>query len=123
MSSKIFYSGLYSSEGNLADCANLFLRHSEIPKLSPGKAATCEGKLTVEECLQSLQSFKENKLPGNDGLTVEFYKTFWGILGKLLVESLNCAFDHGELSNSQKQAIITLIEKKGKDRRQFQTGD
>ena len=38
----------------------------------------------------------------NDGLTVEFYETFWGILGKLLVESLNCAFDHGDLSNSQK---------------------
>ena len=103
----------------MPDCANLFLRHSEIPKLSPEKAATCEGKLAVEECLHSLQSFKENKSPGNDGLTVEFYKTFWGILGKLLVESLNCAFDHGELSNSQKQAIITLIEKKGKDRRQI----
>ena len=114
-----FYTGLYDSEDNLPDYANLFLRHSEIPKLSPEKASTCEGKLTVEECLQSLQSFKENKSPGNDGLTVEFYKTFWGILGELLVESLNCAFDHGELSNSQKQAIITLIEKKGKDRRQI----
>ena len=114
-----FYTVLYDSEGNVPDCANLFLRHPEIPKLSSEKAATCEGKLTVEECLQSLQSFKENKSPGNDGLTVEFYKTFWGILGKLLVESLNCAFDYGELSNSQKQAIITLIEKKGKDRRQI----
>ena len=114
-----FYTGLYVSEDNLPDYANLFLRHSEIPKLSPEKAATCEGKLTVEECLQSLQSFKENKSPGNDGLTVEFYKTFCGILGELLVESFNCAFDHGELSNSQKQAVITLIEKKGKDRRQI----
>ena len=46
-------------------------------------------------------------------------QTFWGVLGKLLVESLNCAFDYGELSNSQKQAIITLIEKKGKDKRQI----
>ena len=73
----------------------------------------------MEECLHSLQSFKENKSPGNDGLTVEFYKTFWGILGNLLVESLNCALDHGELSDSQKQAIITLTEKKGKDRRQI----
>ena len=36
-----------------------------------------------------------------------------------MVESLNCAFDHGELLNSQKQAIITLAEKKGKDRRQI----
>ena len=67
-----FYTGLYDSEGNVPDCANLFLRHPEIPKLSSEKAATCEGKLTVEECLQSLQSFKENKSPGNDGLTVEF---------------------------------------------------
>ena len=79
--------------------------------------ATCEGKLTVEECLESLQSFKENKSPSNDSLTVEIYETFWGSLGKLLVESLNCAFNHGELSNSQRQEIIMLIEKKGKDRR------
>ena len=39
-----FYTDLYDSEGSLPDCANLFLRHSEIPKLSPEKAATCEGK-------------------------------------------------------------------------------
>ena len=119
-----FYTGLYDSEDLVPDCANLFLRHPEFPKLSPEKAATCEGKLTVEECLHSLQSFKENKSSGNDGLTVEFFKTFWGILGKLLVESLNCAFDHGELSNSQKQAIITLIEKrKEKTGGKFQIGN
>ena len=32
-------------------------------------------------------------------------------------ESLNYSYDHGELSNSQKRAIITLVEKKDKDRR------
>jgi len=32
------------------------------------------------------------------------------------IDSLNYAFEFGELSNSQKQAIITLIEKKGKDK-------
>ena len=46
-----FYIGLYDSEGNLPDCANLFLRHPEIPKLSPEKAATCEGKLTKTSLL------------------------------------------------------------------------
>ena len=112
-----FYTDLYGLESNLPEFADSFLQHSGIPKLSPDRAATCEGKLTVEECFKSLQSFKENKSPGNDGLTIKFYKTFWGVLGNRLVESLNCAFDYGELSNSQKQAIITLIEKKGKDRR------
>ena len=80
-----FCIGLYHREGNLLDCANLFLRHPEIPKLSPKKAATCEGKLTMEECLHSLQSFKEKKSPGNDGLTVEFYKTF--LRKKLTIQS------------------------------------
>ena len=39
------------------------------------------------------------------------------MVGKLVVDSLNYAFEYGELSNAQKQAVITLIEKKGKDKR------
>ena len=39
------------------------------------------------------------------------------MLGKLVVDSLNYAFEYGELSSSQKQAVITLIVKKGKDKR------
>ena len=34
-----------------------------------------------------------------------------------MVDSLNYSYDHGELSNSQKEVIITLIEKKDKDKR------
>ena len=33
------------------------------------------------------------------------------------MDSLNYAYFYGELSNTQKQAVITLIEKKDKDRR------
>ena len=40
-------------------------------------------------------------------------------MGKLLVDSLNLSYDVGELSNSQKQAIITLLEKKDKDKRKI----
>ena len=42
---------------------------------------------------------------------------FWPLIGKHLVECVNYSFEFGELSNSQKQAIITLIEKRGKDKR------
>ena len=67
--------------------------------------------------LNALSKFPNGKTPGNDGLTPELYKKFWNLLGHLLTDSLNCSYLHGELSNSQKQAIIRLIEKKGKDRR------
>ena len=33
------------------------------------------------------------------------------------MECYNTSFNYGELSNSQKQAVITLIQKKGKDNR------
>ena len=34
-----------------------------------------------------------------------------------MVKTLNHSYDEGELSSSQKQAVITLIEKKDKDKR------
>ena len=71
------------------------------------------------ECYNALQTCQKNKSPGNDGLTVEFYLAFWPVFGSLLVESLNYAFEYGELSNSQKQAVVTLVEKRGKDKRQI----
>ena len=96
---------------------NSFLKNSGVPKLSQVDAQVCEGKLTISECYKSLQLFQNNKSPGNDGLTVEFYKAFWHVLGELMVDSLNDSYDRGKLSNSQKEAIITLIEKKDKDKR------
>ena len=77
----------------------------------------CEGILRYDECFNVLQTFQKNKSPENDGLTAEFYLAFWPLLGKLIFNSLNYAFECGELSNSQKQAVITLIEKKEKDKK------
>ena len=59
-----------------------------------------------------MNSFAISKTPGNDGLPIEFYQTFWNAVGELLVES----FIKGEMSPSQRQAVITLIEKKDQDR-------
>ena len=77
----------------------------------------CEGILRYDECFNVLQTFQKNKSPENDGLTAEFYLAFWPLLGKLIFDCLNYAFEYGELSNSQKQAVITLVEKKEKDKR------
>ena len=54
------------------------------------------------------------KLRGNDGLPKEFYETFWECLEEPLLNSMCNSFLKQELSSSQKQAIIKLIEKKNK---------
>ena len=90
---------------------------TDVPYLAEEKRNVCKGILRYDECFNVLQTFQKNKSPENDGLTAEFCFAFWPLLGKLIVDSLNYAFEYGELSNSQKQAVITLIEKREKDKR------
>ena len=47
---------------------------------------------------------------------MEFYRVFWPLLGKFMVDTFNEGYNKKEVSHSQKQAVFTLIEKKGKDR-------
>ena len=59
----------------------------------------------------------KDKFPENDGITKEFYIKFWDAVKEPLCASIQQSFIAGELSTSQKQAIIKLIEKKHRDKR------
>ena len=83
--------------------------------LSAEMVATCEGYITIEVCAYVLKKMENNKTPGSDGLSIEFYRYFWNIIAKYMVESFNYAFQSGHLSISQKQGIISLIPKKKKN--------
>ena len=41
----------------------------------------------------------------------------------MVVESFDEAYEEGEMSNSQRQGVIILIEKTGKDRTRLEIGD
>ena len=88
-----------------------------IPKLSQEGKISCEGKLTVKECWNVLDSMGNNRSPENDGFTKEFYSAFFNDLNRYLVDSLNFSLENGEFSSSQKQDVITLSEKKDRDKR------
>ena len=94
-----------------------YLAPISTPQLSYTDREVCEGKITVQNCWEALVSMKDGKSPGNDGLTKEFFVCFFGEVAPLLIQSLNYSFTVGDLSTSQKQAVITLIEKKGRDKR------
>ena len=65
----------------------------------------------MEELKDALASFADNKSPGEDGFTKEFYQTFFDLIGKDLLNSYNDSFQKGSLSISQKRGTITLIPK------------
>ena len=54
---------------------------------------------------------KNNKSPGWDGLTAEFYKTFWGNIRTFLHSCYVESISNGSLLPSQRIGILTLIPK------------
>ena len=88
---------------------------TEIKTLTNESKQLCEGKLNEYECGIALLEMSNNKSPGSDGLTVEFYKMFWNTLKPYYINSMNYSFGKGELTELQKQIIITLLPKPGKD--------
>ena len=86
------------------------------PQLSEEPKKSCEGLISAEECSELLDSFRSNKSPGNDGIPDEFYRKFWPLISESFFRCANGCFEKGEMSCSQKQAVITLLEKSGKDR-------
>ena len=107
-----YYRNLYTSDLTFSETAyDTFTDNVESPKLPEDVQETLEGTLTYEECKKILETFQNDKAPGEDGFTVEFYTYFFELLGNDLIASFNEAHDKGELSISQRRGIITLIPK------------
>ena len=82
-----FYTELYSNcdppNHTCNNVTDVFLDHCHLPTLNEDGKQICEGVLTKAECFKALQTFKNGKSPGNDGLTAEIYQVLWPTLGHL----------------------------------------
>ena len=102
---------------------NAYLSQINIPILTDEQSQTCEGPKTESELLNALKSMPNNKSPGNDGLSRKIYETFWEEIKVPLCNSITKSYQNGELSRSQRQAVIKLIEKKDKDNKLIKNWD
>lgn len=89
----------------------------DIPQISKDHLERLEEPYSEKEFHRALLSLNKGKAPGSDGLTVDFYTRFWDLLKAPLLKSLDFGLQSEELSTEQKRAIVTLIPKKGVDRR------
>ena len=110
-----FYQRLYTSE-TTDDLAQDYLLNNLTQTLTDEHRDTVEGEITLDELFTAIKSFANDKSPGCDGLTAEFYQTFFNVIGKDLVEVINDGFNRGELSLSMRRGVIVLIWK-GDDKR------
>ena len=66
----------------------------------------------MEEILEEVSKLKNNKAPGIDGLTAEFYKNNKETIAPLLKELYDECIEKGKLTTTMRTAVITLLYKK-----------
>ncbi|CAM5140285.1 unnamed protein product, partial [Natator depressus] len=106
-----FYASLFSPDPT--DPGARGVLWEELPTVSVGDRDRLELPLTLAEFSEALRRMPTNKSPGMDGLTVEFYRAFWDILGPDLVTVWAESLQGGVLPLSCRRAVLALLPKKG----------
>ena len=112
---KNFYEKLYSAEHKKLDLVSFSNFMLGMPTLNEEEALYCERDFTETEIYECILSLNVNKTPGTDGYPSEFYKVMWPHIKKLLINCYSHIGQCGKMSITQRQGIIILIAKKGKD--------
>jgi len=110
----MFYKNLYKKQNvDPVDIENSMFKN--LPKLDEADKTNLESPLTLDELYLTLGTCGESA-PGPDGITYDTYKHLWPIAGPIIINSWQYSCKAGRTSDSQRQAVISLLEKKGKDR-------
>lgn len=68
------------------------------------------GYINKNELKQAINQMENNKLPGLDGIPIEFYKTFYEVIENDLLQLYkSILFIEKNTTKTMQQAIITLI--------------
>ena len=88
-------------------------------RIDPDHQILLEQDIEMDEYLVALKQMCNGKSPGMDGLTVPFYKTFWGKIKHVVFDALKEGLKTGLLHESARRRVINLIPKQGKDTRKL----
>ena len=90
------------------------MENPSISKLPEELGASCDSNVTFDKCGKIVGSFQTGKTPGNEGIPIEFYKTFWPLIGVFMIDSFIEAYDNKEMSSSQIKSLSLLSTSKRK---------
>ena len=96
---------------------NNFFENIILPVLTQEQKQDYKKEISEKEVIDALKSFSNNKSPGNDGLTKEFYEIFSRELKKPFINFISQTKISKKLITSQRQAVIKFMEKIDRDKR------
>lgn len=108
---KKYYEKLYTSQphNSFSELNNTQQRLNEDMK------AAMDLPFTLVEVSQALKLMPNNKCPGIDGLTTEFYKMFWPKIKEKYFRALEYAIEKKQLHQTAVIGVISLLPKKDKN--------
>ena len=113
---KLFYSNLYTKKNISTPSVNFFdPAEPNLEILTQLEKQDSDVEITDMEILKAIEDTNNDKSPGLDGLPIEFYKIFWPEIKEYFMNFVTLANNKGELGLSQRQGIISLLPKKGKN--------
>ncbi|KAI4900658.1 hypothetical protein NFI96_009740 [Prochilodus magdalenae] len=110
-----FYSKLFSKRSTDTEMGESFLSRLET-RLPSDARDSLEAPFSLIELTEVLGKMNRRKVPGLDGLPVEFYTTFWDVLGPEIVEVAEDVHRQGRLTESMRSGALSLLYKKGDPR-------
>lgn len=113
-----YYKSLYTQPDKAeAHTIEQFLNQLDLPSIGTLHNDELLKEISVEEIDKAISSLKAGKSPGADGLPAKWYKSMREQVTPLLYKCFNYTLKEGVLPPSWKEAIISVIPKEGKDRK------
>lgn len=81
------------------------------PTVSAEFKDNCDKPISNTELVEALKHMEPGKAPGIDGLSTEFYSSFWDIIETPLLNMYKECIENNEMSTTMKQGLINLIPK------------
>jgi exonuclease III len=110
-----FYQNLYKKNENVQKTTLNHKFLEDLPKLDENDKLLLSQPITLDELKETLKTC-EDSAPGIDGITYNTYKELWEIIGPFIKNAWDHSINVKHTSPSQQVSIITLLEKKDKDR-------
>ncbi|KAJ4922370.1 hypothetical protein JOQ06_021785 [Pogonophryne albipinna] len=106
-----FYTDLFKADECDVDSAEELLQG--LPQLSSEEQNTLSSELTFDELTAAVSQMASGKAPGIDGLSSDFFKHFWSLMGQDICYVFKECFEEGMLPASSRRAVLSLLPKKG----------
>ena len=110
-----FYQNLYSKD----EFVKFDLENKSGIQVSENQMLTQDCEFTLTEIKDAVNQMAKSKTPGKDGLSAEFYQTFFNELQELFMSMINETYTNGKLGGTLREGILNLIPKPNKDPREI----